>query len=75
MQPHVAVAHFPFELGLRDKGGDGIDDYEIDSPGADKRTRNLERLLAMIRLRDDQIVDIDAKLASILRIQGMLRRR
>ena len=76
-QPRLAarqlVAHLAFELGARRQRRDGIDDQHVDRAGAHQRVGDLQRLLAGIGLRDQQVVDIDAELAGIDRIERMLR--
>ena len=54
------VAHVPFELRTRHERGDAIDDDDIDGVAAHQRLGDLERLLAGIRLGDQQFIDIDA---------------
>ena len=72
LQAHVAVAHLAFDLGARHERRDRIDDQHVDRAGADERIGDLERLLAGIGLRDQKVVDIDAELAGIDRIERVL---
>src|SRR4051794_21892774 len=72
MQPHMAVAHLAFEFGARHQRRDRIDDEYVDRPGAHQRVGDFERLLAGIRLRNQQIVDIDPKLFGIERVERVL---
>src|SRR3984893_11276316 len=72
VQPHMAVAHFAFELGARHEGRHRIDDQDVNGSGADQRVRYLERLLAGIGLGNQQVVDIDAELAGIGRVERVL---
>ena len=72
MQPHMAVAHLAFEFGARHQRRDRIDDEHVDRPGAHQRVGDLERLLAGIGLRDQQIVDIDPELFGIDRVERVL---
>ena len=67
-----AVAHLAFDFGARRQRCDRIDDQHIDGAGAHQRVGDFERLLAGIRLRDQQIFEIDAELAGIDRIERML---
>ena len=71
LQAHVAVAHFAFEFGFGNEGGDGVDDQHVDGAGADQGFGDFERLLAVIGLRDQQIVDIDAELLGVDGIEGV----
>ena len=51
---------------------DRIDHQDIDRAGAHQRVGDFQRLLAGIGLRDQQIVDIDAELARIDRVERVL---
>ena len=68
----MAVAHLALDLGARHQGGDRIDDEDVDRVRADQSVGDLERLLAGIGLRDDQLIDIDAQLLGIDRVERML---
>ena len=66
------VAHLAFDLGPRHERGDGVDDDAVDAAGADERLGDLERLLAGVRLADEQLVDVDAAGAGVARVEGVL---
>ena len=68
----MAVAHLALDLGARHQSGDRIDDQDVDRVGADQSVGDLQRLLAGVGLRDDQIVDVDAELAGVDRVERML---
>src|SRR3546814_1752332 len=68
----MAVTHLAFDRGARDQGGDRIDEQDIDRVGAHQGIDDLERLLPRVGLRDDEVIDIDAELLGIDRIEGML---
>src|SRR5215470_9348971 len=68
----MRVAHLALELGAGNEGCHRIDHQHVYRSGADKRVGNLERLLAGIGLGNQQFVDVDAELASVGRIEGML---
>ena len=72
LQAGLAVAHLAFKLGARHERGDRIDDQNVDGAGANERIGDFQRLFAGIGLRDQKIVDIDAELAGIDRIERML---
>ena len=72
LQAGHAVAHLAFELGARHQRGDRIDHQHVDRTRAHQRVGDLERLLAGIGLGNEQIVDIDAELAGIDRIERVL---
>jgi hypothetical protein len=71
MDADEAVAHFAFEFGLGDEGGDGVDDEDVDGIGADEGGGDFERLFGVIGLGDEEIVDIDAEFAGIGGIEGV----
>src|SRR5271165_635213 len=68
----MAVTHFAFELGARHEGSDRIDDQHVNGARADQSVRYLERLFAGVGLGNQQIVDIDAELAGIGRVERVL---
>ncbi len=72
MQPHMAVAHLALELGARHQRRDRIDDEHVDRSRAHQRIGDLERLLAGVGLRDQQIVDIDPEFSGIGRVERVL---
>ena len=72
LQAGLAVAHLAFELGARHQRRDRIDDQHVDRARAHQRVGDLERLLAGVGLRDQQIVDIDPELAGIDRVERVL---
>ena len=69
MQADHLVTHFAFDFGARGKGGDRVDDDDVDRAGTDQHIGDFKRLLAGIRLRNQQVADIDAELLGILRIE------
>ena len=68
----MAVAHVALDLGLGDERCDRVDHHDIDGTGPDQRLDDLERLLAGVGLRDEQVVQIDAELASVDWVEGVL---
>src|SRR5690606_23886438 len=66
------VAHVALDLRARDQGGDGVDDDDVDGVRADQGLADLEGLLARIRLRYQQVVDVDAALRGILGVESVL---
>ena len=66
------VAHLALDLGARHEGRDGVDDDDVDAAGADQGLGDLERLLAGVRLADQQLVDVDAACAGVARIERVL---
>ena len=72
MQADVAVAHLALDFGFRHERCDGVDDDEVDGTAADERLDDVERLLAAVRLRNQQVVDVDAEVLRIDRVERML---
>ncbi len=68
----MGVAHFALDLGLGNQGGDRVDDQNVDGAAAHQRFGNLEGLLAGIGLGHEQVVGLDAELAGVLDVQGVL---
>ena len=68
----MGVTHFSREFCPRHQCGDRVDHKYINRAGTNQRIGDLERLLAGIRLRNQQIVNIDTKLTGIDRIECML---
>ncbi len=66
------VAHLAFDLGLGHESGDRVQDDAIHAAGPDEGLGDLERVLAGVRLADEQIVHVDAAGASVARVQGVL---
>ena len=74
-RPDVRVAHLAFDLGLGRERGDRVDDDDVDRARAHQHVGDLERLLAGVGLRDQQLVDVDAELLRVLRRRARARRR
>ena len=71
LQARLAVAHLAIDFGARRQRRNGIDDEHVDRAGADQSIGDFKRLLACIGLGDQQLVEIDAKLAGIDGIERM----
>ena len=72
LKAHVRVAHLALDLGLGDERGDRVDDDHIDRVGAHEHLGDFQRLFAGVRLRDQQVVDVDAELAGVLGVECVL---
>ncbi len=72
LQTHVGVAHLALDLGLGHECCDGVDHDEVDRAGADQHVGDLERLLAGVGLRHEQLIDVDAELAGVLGVECVL---
>ena len=62
----------PSSSALGRQRRDRVDDEHVDRAGAHQRIGDLERLLAGVGLRDQQVLDLDAELLGIGRIERML---
>ena len=69
MQADHLVAHLAFDFGARGEGGDRVHNDDVDRTGTHQHVGNFQRLFAGIRLRNQQIADIDAELLGVLRIK------
>ena len=72
LQAHVAVAHLAVELRLRHQRRHRIHHQHVDLPRRDQVAGDLQRLLAVVRLRDQQVVDIHAEFPRVGRIERVL---
>ncbi len=72
LQADVAVAHLAVEFGLGHERRDRVHHQHVDGTRAHQRFGDLQRLLAVVGLRNQQVVHIDAELPGIDRIQRML---
>ena len=72
LQADVAVAHVALDFRLRDERSDRVDDDDVDRVGADEHVGDLEGLLAVVGLRDEQLVRLHAELARIGGIERVL---
>jgi hypothetical protein len=68
----VGVAHLAFDLRLGDQGGDRVDDDQVDGAGGHQLVGDLQRLLAVVGLRDQQLFDAHAQLARITDVERVL---
>src|SRR2546422_6116031 len=73
LQTHLRVAHFAFDFRLRHEGRDRVDDDHIDAVRSNEDLDDLQRLFAVVGLRDEQIVDVDAQFLCVRRIERVLR--
>ena len=68
--PTVWSPIWPLELDARGERGDRVDRDDVDGAGAHEHVGDLQRLLAVVGLGDEQLVDVDADL---LRVEGIHR--
>ena len=69
----MRVAHLALELGLGRQGGDGVDDDQVDRPGAHEHLGDVERLLARVGLRDEKLVGLDTDATGVGDVERVLR--
>ncbi len=72
LQAHLRIAHFAFEFGFGDQGGHRVHDDDVHGVRADQRFGNFQGLLAVVRLRDEEVVDIHAQFAGVDGIERVL---
>jgi len=73
LQAHLRLSHLALDLGLGRKGRHRVDDDAVHGSGAHEHVRDLEGLLAVVRLREEQLRGIDAQALRVLGIQRVLR--
>ena len=71
LQAHVGVAHLALDLGLGDQGRHRVDDDQVDGAGGHQAVGDLQGLLAVVGLRDQQVLDLHAQLAGVDDVQGV----
>ena len=72
MEAYGRVAHVALNLLLWCQGCDRVDDDDVDGCRAYQLVSNLECLLAIVWLRDKQVVDVDTQFGSIEAVEGVL---
>ena len=72
LQAHVLVAHLALDLGARHQRRHRVDHDEVDRARAQQHVDDLERLLAGVGLRDEQVVDLHAEPARVADVERVL---
>ena len=72
LEADVGVAHFAFDFGAGDEGGDGVDDDDVDGVGADEGLGDFEGLLSGVGLGDQEVFDVDAAVGGVDGVEGVL---
>ena len=67
------IAHLTLQLGARREGGHGVDGHDVDRARADEQVGDLERLLAVVGLGDEQLVDVDPDALGVHGVHRVLR--
>ena len=66
------VTHLAFDLGLGHQCRYRVDDDHVNGVGAHQHVGDFQRLFTSIRLRNQQVINVDAQLAGVLRVQCVL---
>ena len=72
LEPHVRSPHVSFELRLWNERGDGVDDDEIDGAALHEDLRDVERLLAAVRLAHEKLRRADAEVSRVVDVERVL---
>jgi hypothetical protein len=72
LQADALIAHCALELGLRRKRGHRVDRHHVHRARADQQVGDLERLLAVVGLRDEQLVHVHADALGVGGVHGVL---
>ena len=72
LKAHLRLAHLAFDLRPGNQCGNRVYDQDIHAVGADEDLDDLERLFAVVGLRDEQVVEVDPQLSRVLRIERVL---
>ena len=65
------IAHFAFDFGFWYQGRHRVDDDHVNSVGAYQHIGDFQGLFTGIRLRHQQVVNVDAEFAGIVRVECM----
>ncbi|MNS92258.1 hypothetical protein D3C72_1263870 [compost metagenome] len=65
------VTHFAFDFSLRYQCCHGVDDDHVNGVGTHQHVGDFQGLFAGVRLGNQQVVDVDAQLAGVLRVEGV----
>ena len=72
LQADVAVAHLALDLGPWRQRRHRVDDHDVERRRAHQHVDDLQRLLARVRLGDQQLVDVDADRPGVDRVHRVL---
>ena len=68
----MLVAHLAFELGARHQGRDRVDHDQVHRARPHQHLADLQRLLAGVGLRDQQVFRADPELARVAHVESVL---
>ena len=69
---HLGFAHVALQFGLGNQGRHRVDDHQIHRAGTHQHVRDVQSLLAIVRLGDKQVVGIHAQALGIGHVQSVL---
>ena len=72
MQPDLGITHLPFNLGDWHEGRDRVDDDDVDGATPRQLLGDLKRLLSGVRLRQEEMIEIDAQCAGVRGVERVL---
>src|SRR5262245_44242741 len=73
LQTHLRIAHLALDFCLRHERGDRVDHDDVDASRTDEDFDDLQRLLAVVGLRHEQVLQIHTQLLRVHRIERVLR--
>ena len=73
LETHLRVAHLAIDFRLGHERGHRVDDDDIDAARSDENFDDLERLLAVVGLRHEQVFEINAEFLCIRGVERMFR--
>ena len=69
LKAHLGISHVTLEFALRNERGNRVNDHDVQSAASDENLGNLQGLLSGIRLRNQQVVCVDADFAGVADVQ------
>ena len=69
----MAVAHISIKFGLRDESTDRVNDNNVKSTRLREGFNNFQSLLTVVRLRDDEVFNVDSEAACVREHECVLR--
>jgi len=72
LQAHLRLAHLALDLGSWHQRRDRVDHQHVDRARLHQGLDDLQRLLAVVRLRDEQVLDHDSELACVGGVKRVL---
>ena len=73
LKAHLVLAHLALDLRFRSKGRDGVDHHDVDGTAPDEIVRDFEGLLPIVRLGDEEGLEVHAQGLRIGPVKGVFR--